>query len=836
MKFKNIFRIVARVLIFIFFAFNLLLALSYAWMVSKWGVVSMDEILFELTASLNGASGTLVSSYILRALLPTVIILILGIVLLLTMKRRNIRLLRFYFPVVFLLTISLLAGTVAHAWNRISLGFYLKGLVSDSSYVQDNYVNPDSVKITFPEKKRNLICIYLESMELAFADKEHGGLYDENTIPKLTRIGMENEMFTADGQINGGNSLFGSTYTMGALVAMTCGLPIRRDVELSDMQSIYPDITALGNILDRNGYTQMLSIGSYADFGGRGTYFRDHGNYMIRDYQYAEDVGRVPEGYYRWWGFEDEKLYSYAKEDLLELAESGEPFHYSMLTVDTHFEDGYVCRLCGNEFGDDQYRNVFRCADNQIADFLDWIKEQDFYENTTILLTGDHPSMDRTLMEITPEDYTRKTFTCFLNAAREYTGTEPRQYSTMDLFPTTLAALGADIQGEKLGLGTNLFSSEKTLIENSSVEYVNNELNASSDFLSHLLGFDSLSSMVDTRYAFHTFYDPFKELLYISIDGDMLEDENVENIYVAVTDEKGNVRRRICRRPGESKQYRGVMLLKGLGEHLHITVSIVRGDTWELLHEYNKTRGTLFAERELSGYLAYIEAQEGVTVLAAKRGEIGNISERDRGFLERLGIDPELLCESGMKYCAMIQNGKAMEVSEPDKAEIKGTFASGKSYYALSEDWEGGICTVSVDGIEYSQDRDGINFVMCDHETGEVISSASFDLRDVSRDTSIDIYSYNAEDGEMVVSMYGMQPRDRLKLIGGFVRIMDPEKGTFRECPLYVYGEEGDILFGELDISGFDPENIVLDFFWTDNGCGCYFGGRIEGDVTVSLE
>ena len=35
----------------------------------------------------------------------------------------------------------------------------------------------------------------------------------------------------------------------------------------------------------------------------------------------------------------------------------------------------------------------------------------------------------------------------------------------MDLFPKTLAALGARIEGERLGLGTNLFSDEQTLIE-----------------------------------------------------------------------------------------------------------------------------------------------------------------------------------------------------------------------------------------------------------------------------------------------------------------------------------------------------------------------------------
>jgi phosphoglycerol transferase len=35
----------------------------------------------------------------------------------------------------------------------------------------------------------------------------------------------------------------------------------------------------------------------------------------------------------------------------------------------------------------------------------------------------------------------------------------------MDMFPTTLAALGCQIEGDRLGLGANLFSDQPTLME-----------------------------------------------------------------------------------------------------------------------------------------------------------------------------------------------------------------------------------------------------------------------------------------------------------------------------------------------------------------------------------
>ena len=51
-----------------------------------------------------------------------------------------------------------------------------------------------------------------------------------------------------------------------------------------------------------------------------------------------------------------------------------------------------------------------------------------------------------------------------------------REYTTLDLYPTTLAALGVQIEGNRLGLGTNLYSGEKTLAEKYGLDYLNVEL------------------------------------------------------------------------------------------------------------------------------------------------------------------------------------------------------------------------------------------------------------------------------------------------------------------------------------------------------------------------
>ena len=134
-----------------------------------------------------------------------------------------------------------------------------------------------------------------------------------------------------------------------------------------------------------------------------------------------------------------------------------------MLTADTHFPDRYKCKDCSDKW-DEQYKNVISCSSKRVGDFIKW------------LISGDHLTMQADFFELDEgQDYQKKVLNLIINPAVEVENTN-RSYSTMDLYPTTLAALGANIEENKLGLGTNLFSSEKTLIEKYGVEYVNNEL------------------------------------------------------------------------------------------------------------------------------------------------------------------------------------------------------------------------------------------------------------------------------------------------------------------------------------------------------------------------
>ena len=101
-----------------------------------------------------------------------------------------------------------------------------------------------------------------------------------------------------------------------------------------------PGVNTIGEILANEGYNQTLLVGSDAEFGGRRSYFTEHGNYNIVDINSLKADGRLPEDYREWWGYEDKKLFEFATQEAQKLYETGEPVNLTMLTADTHFPDG----------------------------------------------------------------------------------------------------------------------------------------------------------------------------------------------------------------------------------------------------------------------------------------------------------------------------------------------------------------------------------------------------------------------------------------------------------------------------------------------------------------
>ena len=225
-----------------------------------------------------------------------------------------------------------------------------------------------------------------------------------------------------------------------------------------------------------------MLIGSEAEFGGRDVYFGTHGHYEIKDYNDAIDEKIIKNNHYEFWGMEDSYLFKWAKKELKKLSKSNQPFNLTLLTVNTHFPDGYLEDDCEIVIEGNQYANVLACSSKQVGEFIKWVQQQDFYENTTIIINGDHLSMAGNSLYDGIDFYDRQIYNVIINSPITTSNNKNRKYTSMDLFPTTMAALGASIDGDKLGLGINLFSDKKTIVEENDFSFVNIELTKKSDF------------------------------------------------------------------------------------------------------------------------------------------------------------------------------------------------------------------------------------------------------------------------------------------------------------------------------------------------------------------
>lgn len=497
------------ILIYLVFWLTCIAAYTVHYLSDTIQITSFSQVLYTLQAGTEGAEGTVgaavagfFQSYWLLLIIGTVIF---GYYIYLCIqrdkaKKENREFFQAKTGRIFscsvigtaVLMSGLFGAELYKGWHVLGINEYVENVNRVSQLYENHFVEPSDVKIEFPQEKRNLIHIIVESLESTYTNEEHGGKYQEDLIPSLYKIAKSGTDFSLAGTtaLNGATVTNNSGWTVAGLVAMSAGIPLNVGNDsfnrnFSNKDQFLPHVTTLGEILESNGYQNYFMCGSDGSFAGRSNYYEQHGDYSILDYHQALREGAIPDGYRVWWGFEDAKLFSWAEKKLDEISKKDEPFNLTLLTADTHFPDGYPCELCSNKY-DSQYKNVVSCTDHQIAHFLDWVSKQDFYKNTTIVITGDHLSMDGSVGKTAGQDYDRKAFAAVINGP-EYQLKKTRQFTTLDMFPTILEALGAKIEGNRLGLGTSLYSEALTLLESMGEKTLNAELSADSKYYAEVI-------------------------------------------------------------------------------------------------------------------------------------------------------------------------------------------------------------------------------------------------------------------------------------------------------------------------------------------------------------
>lgn len=482
-------QMVAYGLLSVVVALGFFVSVGAVWFLTTFGKITPEQLAFQLNSTTDGADTSVTDSLWNGPIILLVILTLMAFRLLwgnwkLEVKSWQVSA-KWVKGTTITVLLAIVGGGLYYAANELRIGSLYRSVYTTSTYVKDNYVDPDKTKLTFPEKKRNLVHIYLESYENSYFAKKDGGYMETNLMPELQKLSAEGVHFSDTTKFGGPEQTYGSSWSVAGMVNMSAGLPLKVSTQNSYGKegSFLPGATNTGDILAKQGYNQTVMFGSDADFGGLTTYYKTHGNHKIYDLSYARANKKVPLDYKEFWGFEDKKLYEYAKEELTDLAAKPEPFSFVMENADTHFPNGYKEKGMAEPF-DQQYANVIFHSQAEVEKFVRWIQEQPFYKDTTIVLTGDHLSMDKKFFKNFDPSYHRTTFNLILNGKplhKDYKTTN-RTYAAFDYFPTILSNLGVKIDGDRLALGTDLTSDKETLLERDGVATFNKELERKSPY------------------------------------------------------------------------------------------------------------------------------------------------------------------------------------------------------------------------------------------------------------------------------------------------------------------------------------------------------------------
>ncbi len=188
-----------------------LLSFSIFWTMYVWPDVSFDQIVFHILSPIAGTGGGILLDFCLRALLPSIAVTAGAVILKAALKKKGKKLKPVNLAIIGAVAVLFIVSACIFA-TRYKVVEYFTAKSENSDFIKDNYADPAKTNITFPEKKRNLIYIFLESMEMTYADKNSGGALDYNCIPELTKIANENDCFAGSpDKLNGAKVSFGAT-------------------------------------------------------------------------------------------------------------------------------------------------------------------------------------------------------------------------------------------------------------------------------------------------------------------------------------------------------------------------------------------------------------------------------------------------------------------------------------------------------------------------------------------------------------------------------------------------------------------------------------------------
>lgn len=299
---------------------------------------------------------------------------------------------------------------------------------------------------------KNVVMIYLEGLERMYTDPSvFPGL-----TPFLTSAAEEGLTFTDISQTRG------TSFTVAGILSSQCGTPLLfppgpggNDILKN---GFLQEGFCVGDILDIAGYRNVFMGGASTRFAGKGLFLSAHGYNEVLGLEELTPLMDDPT-YLNNWGLYDDTLLGLAADKFDELAANpGQPFNFTVLTVDTHPPSGTVSESCAPYPAiDNSIYHAIHCTDQLVGEFVEHIRQSPVWDDTIVMLMSDHLHMRNTGMDYYPEDYDRRLYVTMLNG--DATGEISFPGAHMDVGPTLLGLMGVQHQQGFLA-GRNLLNPE----------------------------------------------------------------------------------------------------------------------------------------------------------------------------------------------------------------------------------------------------------------------------------------------------------------------------------------------------------------------------------------
>jgi Phosphoglycerol transferase and related proteins, alkaline phosphatase superfamily len=445
-----------------------------------------EAVIFHLKAGVGGAGIKEYLGLIIATTVYVVVVSTLGFKIFkrininenssLYLRRRSI----FYAISAFFMVASFMTNPAIRDIYRLT-SFAVAGEVYSTSEEFPNEFISNSPLI---KNKKNIVYIYLESLEATYLDEE---LFPD-LMPNIKALQQSATTFSDIKQVTH------TGWTIAGMTASQCGIPLFSPSHRNSqgLDEFLPEANCLGDILKRNNYHLSYMAGADLSFAGKGDFYQTHSFDSIKGKkELSQNLKNIEN--MSGWGLYDDSLFSMLKDEYSRLSKSKKPFGLFTLTLDTHNPNGHTSQLCKNinyKDGSNPILNSVHCADVLVNDLVEYIKENPGENETIIAISSDHYAMKNTAWDDLNKGKRRNLFMVIEPASQKKGKAIDKRGSMLDIAPTLLSFLDTPVDG--LGFGRNLNADVPSLVEKK--KSIDAYLNAHQNVVKYLWSYPKLDN------------------------------------------------------------------------------------------------------------------------------------------------------------------------------------------------------------------------------------------------------------------------------------------------------------------------------------------------------